>query len=145
MPGAHSTGLRLRSPLYAVGGEEILDDAEDSLLFVAGQFADFLEDAACLADGAALSLNGVLPGEEIIHGNIEYAGGFGDVIGPEGGGAAFPAGIGGLGDAEFFGQLRLRQTHLLPGGEKFFAERGPRKFCGASGCHGDSVVDGIGE
>ncbi len=44
-------------------GEEILGDAEDSLLLVAGQFADFFEDVACLADGAALSLNGVLAAE----------------------------------------------------------------------------------
>jgi hypothetical protein len=35
----------------AAGGDEVLDDAEDALLLMTGELADFLEDAACFADG----------------------------------------------------------------------------------------------
>jgi len=35
-------------------------------------------------------------------------------------GTSFPAGIGGLSDAEFFGKLNLRQSHLLAGRKQAF-------------------------
>lgn len=104
-------------------GEEILDDSEDSLLLVAGQFADFFEDAACLADGAALALNGVLPAEQVIHGNIERAGDFGDVIGPEGGGAAFRV---------FSATMRSPGFRLFSGGVCSASARAHKEWPGAA-------------
>jgi hypothetical protein len=52
-----------KSPLCAVSGDEVLDDAEDALLLMPGEPADFCKDAAGFADRASLFVGAVFPSE----------------------------------------------------------------------------------
>jgi hypothetical protein len=72
---------------------------------VPGKFADFFKDAARFSNRTAFALSAVFMAEQVIHRDIQHAGNFRDEIRPEGGRAAFPAGIRGLGDIYLINQV----------------------------------------
>jgi hypothetical protein len=50
--------------LHSLSGDEVLDDAEDALLLIPGELADFFEKAPCLAGGPPLALTPIVVAEE---------------------------------------------------------------------------------
>ena len=96
--------------------EHVLDGAEDLLLAIARESADALEKSLGLADGAGATLGGGAGAEEFVGGNGKDGRKAGEVIGAEGAGAAFPAGIGLLRNPEFFGDLGLGEAGVLAQG-----------------------------
>ena len=56
----------------ALSGDQVLDDAEDALLLMPGEFADFLEDAAGFTDRPAFSLPTVFVSKQIIHRHVQH-------------------------------------------------------------------------
>ena len=57
---------------HALSGEQVLDNAEDALLLVARELADFLEDAPGLAHGAALAMAAVFMAQQVIHRDMQH-------------------------------------------------------------------------
>ena len=125
-----STGLA-----YLVSGERVLDDTHDVLLLVARKLARALENLPQLPRRAAAASLRFARAHQLRRGNPQGGGDSFKLIVSQRDGAAFPLRVRPLGEAEFFGELRLGKPDLFAQVVQALSERWARKLGGSAGVH----------
>ena len=115
--------------------EQRVDDFNDFLLVVTGQFADLFEDQARPTHRPAFARGGVLMPYEKINRGPHNLGQLSELLWLECHGASLPKGVGLLRDPQFFSHLLLGQPFLFPERKEPLAKRAARSFGGTTGTH----------
>ena len=92
-----------------MGGQHVLDRSKNALLLAAWKLADLLKKTASLPGWSSRSFCGPVL-EKLFNTNFEHRTKLCDLCRLQGDMLPLPCGVGGLGNAQLFGKLNLRQS-----------------------------------